>query len=112
MGANVTLYVAALRLYCSLLERDPPEGYPEDTWDRLIADSWHLYLLAALHRRGGEHATRCLGEMTLATRECLDLLVRTSVAAPLVRRAWMCLRVMLDELEAEAAAGPRPEARP
>jgi hypothetical protein len=35
----------------------------------------------------------------------MDLLEEPGVAAGPVPRAWMCLRVMLDELDAEAALG-------
>ncbi len=107
MVANVTLYMAALRLYGALLDHDPPDGYPEEWWDQLVAASAHLYLLAARRPLGHEDVTVRLHDLASGTRECLDLLERADLALPLVRRAWMCLRVVVEELEAELSTVPR-----
>jgi hypothetical protein len=106
MLANPTLYVAALRLYGALLDHDPPDGCAAERWDELVAASSHLYLLAARRRRDGEDLTVALHELACATRECLDLLDAIDLRLPLVRRAWVCLRVVVDELEAELASLP------
>ena len=102
MSARPSATLAALRLYGSLLDRDPPAGFSEERWDRLIGASWHLFLVAALHHRSG---SADLAELVRATRDCMDLLEGPGVAAGPVPRAWMCLRLMLDELDAEAAPG-------
>jgi len=106
MFANVTLYVAALRLYGALLDHDPPDGCPEEWWDQLVAASAHLYLLAARRPLDHEDVTARLHDLASGTRECLDLLDRADLALPLVRRAWVCLRVVVEELEAELSAMP------
>lgn len=107
MFANVTLYVAALRLYGALLDHDPPDGYDEQWWDQLVAASEHLYLLAARRPRSRDDVSARLHDLASATRECLDLLERADLAVPFVRRAWMCLRVVVEELEAELSTMPR-----
>lgn len=102
--SNVTLYRAALRLYGALLDRDPPDGCPEDSWDRLIAASRALFLIGARRPAGGDEAVLRLRDLAGITRECLDLLEQIHIEAPLLRRAWMCLSVVVEELEAELAA--------
>ncbi len=107
MSVHPSAALAALRLYGSLLDRDPPPGFSEEQWDRLIAASWHLYLVAALHQRRAPRGAADLAELTRATRDCMDLLEGPGVAGP-VARAWMCLRLMLDELDAEASLAGAP----
>ncbi len=106
MFANVTLYVAALRLYGALLDHDPPDGCDEQWWDHLIAASEHLYLLAARRPSSRDEVTARLHDLAGATRECLDLLESASLAVPLVRRAWLCLHVVVEEIEAELQTTP------
>jgi len=106
MLANPTLYVAALRLYGALLDHDPPDGCSAERWDELVAASSHLYLLAARRPLGHEDVTVLLHDLACATRACLNLLEQADLRLPLVRRAWVCLRVVVDELEAELASLP------
>jgi len=103
--ASTSLYVAALRLYGGLLDSDPPEGCSDEWWDSLLAASGNLYLLAALRPRGQGSAAR-LHDLARATRECLDLLEEVDLKLPLVQRAWVCLRVVVEELEAEMCTLP------
>jgi hypothetical protein len=98
MRANVTLYTATLHLYAALLEQEVPDG---SEWrDGLLEAAEALHVLAARVPRKPDPFMQ-LHELAEATRRCLDRLEGVDVRMPLVRHAWRCLRVVVEELEAE-----------